>query len=217
MHPKASKSKDEFDQMTPPRFLEHLEINFLHNEYFYPYFSKDIVPTQENYVWEFSVESNTEGNYKTLSWDNSAFGSEEGLILFDIERNIKIDMSKENDYTFELNEGKRKFKIYFGNESFLKETVLPEVATVVAYPNPYVGEVKFNISLPKKSKVYLQLFNSLGQNVHDEEREFEAGFNVLPLSVSSRTTPISSGVYFYQIQISGEKGTQTVRGKLVRE
>lgn len=218
MHPSASTSKDEFDQMTPPRFFEHLEINFLRKDYFYPYFSKDIVPTQENYVWEFSVESNTEGNYKTLSWDNSAFGSEKGLVLFDIEKNIKIDMSKENAYTFELNDGKKNFKIYFGDERFLKETVLPEVATVVAYPNPSVSEdLKFNISLPEKSKVYLQVFNSLGQNVHDEEREFEVGFNVWsPLSVSSRT-PHTNGVYFYQIQISSEKGTQTVNGKLVKE
>jgi hypothetical protein len=214
MHPSASESKDRFDALTPPRFLEHLEINFLHQEYFYPYFSKDIVPTQESYVWEFSVESNTEGNYKTLSWDNEFFGTEKGLILFDIEKNIKIDMSKENTYTFELNEGKKNFKIYFGDEKFLKENILPEVATIVAYPNPFVDKIKLNISVPEKSKVYLHIFNSLGQIVHDEEREFEKGFCTWVLG-NNRIN--ASGVYFYQMQVESSKKIENFSGKLVKE
>jgi hypothetical protein len=185
------------------------------------------VPTQENYVWEFSVESGAEGKYKTLSWEKMNLKNSKGLILFDVEKNIKIDMTQETAYAFELGLGERKFKIYFGNADFLKETILPEVINVVVYPNPFTEEVKFNVGLTGASKVYLQIYNSLGQLVSSGEQAFtqagvyemKAGFGSAVSSVQTQTraAAISAGVYLYQLQIESGGKVQKFSGKVVRE
>ena len=51
----AKASRDDLDDLTPPRFLDYLEINFNHPEYYYPKFTKDMVRSDAEHVWEFTV------------------------------------------------------------------------------------------------------------------------------------------------------------------
>src|SRR5258706_15166591 len=43
MHPQAKEGKDEFDDLTLPRFGEYLELVHRHPDYFYSTFSRDII------------------------------------------------------------------------------------------------------------------------------------------------------------------------------
>jgi hypothetical protein len=46
MNPDADFSKDRFDDITVPRFVKYLEMNYRHPEYFAPKFTKDIRPVE---------------------------------------------------------------------------------------------------------------------------------------------------------------------------
>ena len=78
MNRNAKADRDTWDKMRPPRFIGTgipiLDITFSHPEYFYPHFSRDIVPFQTEYVWEFSVTAKGLGEWVTLRWDNAHFG-----------------------------------------------------------------------------------------------------------------------------------------------
>jgi len=61
MNPDALLTKDDYDDVNPPRLFDFLEVNFDHPEYFLKRFSRDVVPTQFEYTWTFDVDSNLEG------------------------------------------------------------------------------------------------------------------------------------------------------------
>ncbi len=64
------------------------------------------------------------------------------------------------------------------------------------YPNPFNPSTNINISIPKRSKVELNIFNALGQKVFtilNEEKE--AGSYKVTFNAAS----LPSGVYFYRI------------------
>ena len=65
MHPDALSSKDRYDEITVPRFFDYLEINFMHPEYPAPKFARDVVPTQDQFVWDFVVENNLDCRHAT--------------------------------------------------------------------------------------------------------------------------------------------------------
>ncbi|HID93553.1 MAG TPA: T9SS type A sorting domain-containing protein [bacterium (Candidatus Stahlbacteria)] len=80
---------------------------------------------------------------------------------------------------------------------------LPEVYTLLqSYPNPCYSETHIAYQLPKASRVILEIYNTLGQLVKtlvDENQD--AGYYKVRWDGSDESgKPISSGVYFYQIQ-----------------
>ncbi|MBA4311387.1 MAG: hypothetical protein C0417_02040 [Chlorobiaceae bacterium] len=71
------------------------------------------------------------------------------------------------------------------------------------YPNPFNPFTTISYDIPKTSKVKLQVFNLLGQNVATLVDEVQdAGYKKIVWYASNH----SSGVYFYTISISGESG-----------
>ena len=67
MHPQASESVDVYDDFNIPRFFEYLEVKHPKQLYDMSY-TKDVVPTQQEHTWNFSTESNQEGENITLAW-----------------------------------------------------------------------------------------------------------------------------------------------------
>jgi hypothetical protein len=58
MSPESKIGYDRFDDFTPPRFVNYLELNSPHPDYLTPKFCKDMVTTAKQYNWSFEVESN---------------------------------------------------------------------------------------------------------------------------------------------------------------
>jgi hypothetical protein len=120
MHPRASTSKDRFDEIAVPRFFDFVEMNTVHDEFFSPKFSTDVVPTADEYVWIFEVNSNIENGQAELLWPHTLISSNESsLILIDILDGKWIDMKTSGRYTFTQQPG-RQFKVIFSREGDIR-------------------------------------------------------------------------------------------------
>jgi hypothetical protein len=211
----ASYSMDEFDDVTPPRFMEFLEVNFPHPEHFAKNFALDVVPTRDAYTWQFIVNSSRD-EVATLSWDNSAFGaSNKELYLFDIALQKPIDMRAVNKYSFNPKES-AGFRVYFGEN--LEKTIKPDrVMLGKAYPNPSSGMTTIPFTLPQHTttfRVKLEVYDLLGNKVATlAEGEFESGFYESQWNAAPST--IGDGVYIFRMVVGDENKNIIQSGKLL--
>ena len=166
MNPMAKDGYDGFDDFTLPRFQDYLELNH-HKKVFGMTYTKDIVPTTENFEWEFTVESNLKGE-TNMTWDNSYFGKNDmHLSLWDVEEQLSIDMKERHGYMFNTKETKT-FRVFFGNMDFVKEkTTVKKLAIHSISPNPTDSEatISFSLAGSEESLVSVRVLNLLGQQV----------------------------------------------------
>ncbi|MEO1254068.1 MAG: cadherin domain-containing protein [Bacteroidota bacterium] len=66
----ASASLDMYDEPVLPKWLEYLEIAFLHEGEKFSRFNKDVIPREDTKIWEFEVSSSTNGT-SVLRWDET--------------------------------------------------------------------------------------------------------------------------------------------------
>ena len=70
------------------------------------------------------------------------------------------------------------------------------------YPNPFNPSTTINFSLPQTGNVQLTLFDALGRKVKDiVNKVFSVGNHSVNFNASSATGGLSSGVYFYRLQV----------------
>ena len=151
----ADYSFDKHDDLNAPRFINYLEMNFSHPEHSAKKFSRDVVPTQAEYTWDFSVDSNMEGTAE-MTWDNTGFGeNDKDLFLLDTQTQTLVNMREVQHFAFNPNESTR-FKVFFGTN--LKSKIKPSrVLLGKAYPNPSTGMTTIPFSLPNKTLLGLIL------------------------------------------------------------
>ncbi len=106
-----------------------------------------------------------------------------------------VDMKR--DGTFE--EKMEQFK------SFKIENVPEEFALHQNYPNPFNPVTTINYDLPQQTHVNLMIYDILGREVVKlVSQEIPAGYqSVIWNTRNSFGTPVSAGIYFYQIQTKG--------------
>jgi hypothetical protein len=215
MHPDASLSKDDFDAVPPPRFIEYLEMNTLHPEYFEQKLSRDVVPTQNEFMWEFELNSNLKG-HALMSWDNSFMGDNaKQLFLMDEAVQVLLDMRKEHTYQFNASQS-RKIRIYFGEN--LDGKIKPASLNLgKAFPNPTSGITTIGFSLPPHTtsyKVSLEVYNLIGRKVATlVEGKFDPGFYNAEWDATNEI--ITSGFYTYRLVVDGGKQQEIRSGKLI--
>ena len=212
MAPDASLSFDDYDDITPPRFFDFLEMNFNHPEFFANQFTRDIVPTQNTYKWEFTVDTNTMGEVK-LAWDNALLiGGPKELFLLDVARQTLVNMKEVGSFAFDPKESFR-FKIYYGEN--LK--IAPErVALGKAYPNPTSGYTVVGFSLPESGglnqKVTLDIVDLTGRPIGIVS---QGGYNPGYHEVSFYAKDMNTGFYTYRLTVQNLKGRTTEVNKLI--
>ena len=220
MREDASISKDYYDEVGSPRFVEYLEMNFDHPEYFIPRFSKDIIPPSDDHQWEFRVESNSEPRLTSLLWDNSYFGDNEvELYLFDESKQHFVDMREVNEYTFTLNET-NLFRVFYGSAEFIENTLNPNrVLLGNNYPNPFVKYTVIPFTLPPAESSYeveLRIYNQLGKEVNKLLKgTYQEGFYELEWNGTNLDGQrVPAGIYLYQIIVTN-KGLKVIQtGKM---
>lgn len=212
MRPDAAELKDDYDDMTLPRFADYLEVNFMHPEYFYPKFSKDIVPTAREYVWEFTVETNRTGGNISIEWDNSYFGSGAMLFLYDRDEQRYVNMSKTTRYVFRGEQETRRFRIIYGSWEFVQKQMNAEHVSVQVYPNPARDEVHIDFALPNRlegAQVRISFINAMGQEVFSETAVYGAGFHTRTWQRNASHL-LPAGVYLCRIEINGDSSEKPV-------
>lgn len=212
MAPDASNGFDDYDDVTPPRLFDYLELNFVHPEFFYKKFSRDIVPAQPAFAWDFEVNSNLKG-MAALSWDHDVLQSAvHDMFLLDVAASQLIDMKASGSHRFDPKIS-RQFTIYFGKN--LKITP-PAVRLGKAYPNPTDGYTQFGFSLPdaggQQQHVVLSVLDVTGNTVATPlARTFEPGYH----EVSWNAKALPSGFYTYMLTVQTEKGKVIQTGKII--
>ena len=215
MNPEALASFDEHDDATPPRFFDYLELSFDHPEHFIRKFSHDVVPTQKEYTWEFSVSSNLIGPAE-LTWENNSLGdNDKDLFLLDIQTQTLVNMRETGRFAFNPSES-GKFKIFFGSN--IKSKIKPSrVLLGKAYPNPSTGMTTIPFSLPDQATGYqvsLEVYDMLGKKINTLiNGTFNPGFYNSEWDAS--LGGLTSGVYTYRLAVTSSNGSEVQSGKII--
>lgn len=215
MNPGAHVSFDEYDDATPPRFFDYLELSFDHPEHFNRRFSRDVVPTQNEYTWEFAVNTNLDGMAE-LTWDNTILGdNDKELYLLDIQSQRLVNMREVQRFAFNPSESS-KFKLFFGTN--LKSKIMPNrIVLGKAYPNPTTGMTNIPFSLPDQAAGYqvsLEVYDNMGRKINTIiNGTFNPGFYNSEWDAGLGS--LSNGIYTYRLAVSSSKGSEVQSGKII--
>ena len=214
MHPEAKASKDKFDEITLPRFLEYLEMGTYHQDFFAHHFSTDVVPTANQNVWSFTSSSSQASGMAVISWDQRAIqNSHAKLALLDVQGEALVDMKLSNQYQFAWSEG-RQFKILYSK----KDEILPGVTFLGnAYPNPFNASVAFPIVLGQDQEaIQINIYDLMGRKVKSiSKQQVKAGAVELHWDgLGDQGNSLENGLYLYQLK--GDKGIMSSAKKMIK-
>jgi len=83
----------------------------------------------------------------------------------------------------------------------LKRNEIPDKFVLLQnYPNPFNPSTKISYSLPKSGFVLLLIYDMLGNEIQILENEFQKAGTY---SVNFNASELSSGIYFYKLQVDG--------------
>ena len=211
MHPEAKEGFDYHDDFNSPRFIEYMEVRFP-KKYVGMTYTKDVVPTSENQVWQFSVESNLKAEITSLSWDNSYFGNGKEIYLLDVASHRVTNMNSQTQYDFNSATSK-DFKVVFGNADYVKQELIPDkVILYEPYPNPFTNRVVINYALPDGmmgANAEIEIFNSVGAKISSIAILSHAGAGAWQWESDGQ----AGGLYFVRLKV----GEQYVIKKLVKQ
>jgi len=210
MHPEAKEDFDYHDDFNSPRFIEYLEVTFP-KKYVGMTYTKDVVPTAENRVWEFKVESNLKEEITSINWDNSYFGNGKEIFLLDVASHRATEMNSKSHYDFKTATSK-DFKIVFGSADYVKQELMPnEVILFEPYPNPFNNQVLIEYALPTgmvESNLEVEILNSLGSKISSVPISQKAGFGSWMWECDGQ----AMGLYFVRLKA----GDQYIIKKLLK-
>jgi len=120
-------------------------------------------------------------------------------INFDIKHFQKNDISINLSYLF-INENNET--ISSGRSDLMLSPVPEEFALHQNYPNPFNPVTTINYDLPQPSYVNLFIYDILGREVANlVGKEISAGYHSIIWNTNNNLgSPVSAGIYFYQIQ-----------------
>ncbi len=210
MAPEALASKDAFDRVSLPKLGQYLEPVFLHEDYFYPKFMRDVVASDKQHVWDFTVESSLENELIHLNWSPEvAMSGTRHLVLFDRENQLRLDMGENQEYAFLIEGGTHRFQVFFGTEDEIAIALKPEfIAVGAAFPNPLLEKTKIPLALPEGENAYsvtLTSFDLNGKKIRENPAvELYPGFAELSWeAIDSQGNDLPSGMYMLKIIVQG--------------
>lgn len=202
MHPEAKTSKDRFDEITIPRFIDYVEMNTEHKEFFAPYFSVDIVPSSDDFEWNFSAFSNMNRTTATLQWDVEALSQAESrMALLDLTNQTFVDMKSVGSYEFAWKDG-TQMKILYSRDKDLHAGVswLGQ-----AFPNPFRDRITipFLLANPEEHAEVL-IYDLLGRRVRlIQSSEEKSGVHYAEWDgKTDQGGTAEGGLYLYQLKVS---------------
>jgi hypothetical protein len=211
MHSQADTGHDPLDKISMPQFPQFLQLIFPHPEHLAGSFTKDMVPVQEQYVWEFTVEANTDSPWAVLQWKTYfATAQDKQLLLCDIGAGRVVDMRQRDTHRFNLTKSK-KFRVYYGPKGWLEQTLKPEKEGLLAnFPNPFSDRTKLAFTLAERGTPYqveLEVYDLTARKIATlASGSYEAGFHEITWQgCSPAGTRVPAGVYLARLQVDGSR------------
>lgn len=170
----------------------------------------------EGYVWDLRLRTSDRGARVRLDIEGTASLPTE-VYLIDLDSKIayraktlpRIDVNSGN--------GSRRFRLIVGSINFAEQNslgvqVIPrEFALLQNYPNPFNPVTMIRYTLPNSEKTYrvsLKIYNLLGNEIASlVETDQSAGYYEVRFDGSG----ISTGTYFYRIEVNGGTKETTFR------
>jgi hypothetical protein len=211
----ASLSVDQFDDFNPPPIADYVEMSFPHPEHFIKHSTRDVVPIQSEFKWDFTLVTNVDGPVE-LQWDNTMFGdNSKELFLIDVANGILVDMRKQKTYVANPNRS-RGFEIHFG-ENLLSKISPRSIVLGEAYPNPGNGDISIPFTLPENQASYrvsLEVFDQLGRKITSlVDQSLRAGFYTSQWE--SNQFNLNHGIYMYRLTVLNNGKAETYTKKIV--
>jgi len=219
MNASALLGKDAYDRFQVPRFLEFTEATFFHPEFFLPYFSRDVVPVQNDFSWEMSAASNAEADFALITWDNSKFGQNSAtLFLYDKTEGTLTDMRLTGSYRFQLQEN-RSFKFIYSADGH--EPMPDSYMIGNAYPNPFSQSITIPFTLPENfqnNDVQAEIYDSMGKQVYSfGSLRLNPGFHELTWQgINNRGDVLAAGIYIIRFKTNNYEHPTSKRVILLR-
>ncbi|MDZ7647641.1 MAG: T9SS type A sorting domain-containing protein [Cytophagales bacterium] len=214
MHHSANASYDQFDDINAPRFIDFVEINFDHPEHFAKKFARDVVPAQEEYTWNFTIDGNVNSGAQS-NWTNASLANlSQDLFLLDEGRQVIVNMREQDSYDFDLSKSKN-YKIYYGNN--LKEKVKPQgIVLGEVFPNPSSGLVTIPFTVSGndfKYHVRMEIYDMTGRKIASLlDEELAPGF----YSTAWDSTPVTAnGLYTCRLTVTNGNLPETRARKII--
>jgi hypothetical protein len=219
MHTDALVEKDRYDDHNPPRFQSFLEMNFAHAEHALGSFCRDVVPTQDQYKWTFTVDA-SDSNPIVLRWDNLSIGNNGiGLYLYEPGSASLINMHHVNSHPVTQ---RSPIQIYYGRQP---EDISPEVAVAgKVFPNPFnrsaSDAIVFPFALPASAHEYfvqIEVLDARGMRVKNVLHEklapgfYEAKWE----GTDENSKSCAAGIYVYRVTLSQPGNVKTITEKLI--
>jgi|GEM_PF-3848059 len=204
----ANLLKDRLDKMAPPRVGEYLEIYTKHSDYFYPWFTKDVVPSQENYIWDFTLATSSPDEITTLSWDNTYFGeNDKELYLYLVETGRIVNMREQQNVSFKA-QSQSNIKIFYGNKGFIDYELIPESNFIgKPYPNPVRNIINLPLSIKRKSILDVYIIDLQGREVFAKKGlSYAQGFHTLSFEIRD----LVKGIYLHRTVITDLTGIKRI-------
>ena len=213
MHPQAKSGKDDFDDITLPRFVKHLEFNSYHNDFIAPRFSRDVVPTANEHEWKISIESNFDDGNIALDWTDADLGSNDAqLILFDPAADVLVDMKQIKSYSLPSS-AKQTLQLFYFRERKLDMSGSLQLSR--PFPNPSSSEVSFNLFNVSSSR--LEIFDLMGRRVHQADYSMDAkSINTIHwLGEDLNGQKAADGLYLYKLITYSDGIAKTSQGRII--
>ena len=202
----ASSSLDVYDEPVLPKWLEYLEIAFLHEGEKFSRLNKDVIPLTDTKVWNFEVSSSSNGT-STLRWDENS-SQVANLQLYNPKNGAIIDMTNQSSYQFELN-GTASFKILYSvnpDATFDFE----QLGVLEAYPNPFVESFSVPLRLPSNGfdyEVSVDIQDLSGRTIFQGAIEMSSG-GVMKYDFN-RPQGMKPGIYLYKVNINNALNSES--------
>ncbi len=207
----ASVEQDVYDWYEPPILPGGIALSFSHPEWAsYASFTSDMRPvTRDGYEWPLKIKASS-GSTVNLMFENLQTVPEDfEIFLLDRETGILRDLRQQPQVAVRVPQDAdfKTLSVVVGKPEFVQQhseglnTIPRTFALHQNYPNPFNPSTVIRYQLPVAGEVTLKVFDLLGREVMtlEDKKPREPGFYEIILDLSG----FSSGVYFYQISVSG--------------
>ncbi|HET9052934.1 MAG TPA: hypothetical protein VFM90_02095, partial [Cyclobacteriaceae bacterium] len=216
MHEEAEESKDRFDAVSLPRFIEYVDLTTTRPESFSPYFMRDVVSPQPQYVWRFTLDASGKEPV-TLQWNHESIQqSKAQLLLYDAQAARLVDMRTQGEYTVP-NASNRQLQFIFSTDELHGSN--SELGK--AYPNPFTKEVNLPAYLHTsngQATVIVNIINPAGIVVYRQIRTTSSKELMQPVwnGTDQSGNRVAPGVYIYKVIFTSNKRSYLHQGKLIK-
>jgi hypothetical protein len=215
MRADALEGKDRFDKVTPPRFLRYVELNSKRPDYEFD-LSTDVVPYDENYVWNFSIKSNS-AELVELKWSKQAVaGLEAHVILYDHGKHLSIDMAMVNSYATLPG---TNVSIGFSRSDLLDTD---QIVLGQPYPNPFQTEVSipYNYSKGESTQAEFIVFDLAGKVVVQKNINTSSDQSGIQLikwdGMTQSGNQAAPGMYLFKVKVNMGSEAMNVNGRIFK-